>query len=206
MTPMKWAIGMTLLAGFLLLGVIAAAGDDASKKKDKAYQHLMEARRLAADYKIDRAADKARDALKDDPTLAEAHVYLGLQRFRANDLKGAQAEFSTSLEMDPYQPAAHCQLAYVLYQQGQLEDATDHWTLAFKLDSTSPQIIAGVSLSQFKHGQQDDALKTFEKALMYDRRFANPQFLSGDSGPKWSGPLLQDFQELLAKVPKSAYP
>lgn len=186
----------------LLACVALAAGNDASKKKEKARARLQEARRLAADYKIDKAAGKARDALADDPSLAEAHVYLGLERFRVNDLKGAQAEFSRAIEQDPYQAAAHCQLAYVLYEQGQFEDAMDHWSLSSRLDSTSPQTFAGLALSQFKHGQEQDALKTFEKVLMYDRRFADAKFLASDNGPKWSGPLLQDFQQLLAKVPK----
>lgn len=196
-----------LLPGLVLLACVgAASGDDASKKKEKAHSHLMEARRLAADYNMDKAADKAREALKDDPTLAEAHVYLGLERFRADDLKGAEAEFSRSLELDPYQAAAHCQLAYVRYQQGQLEEATDHWTLSSRLDSTSPQTFAGMALVQFKHGQEENALKTFEKVLMYDRRFADAKFLASDNGPKWSGALLHDFQQLLAKISKRSYP
>jgi len=167
---------------------------------------LIEARRLASEYKIDKAADKAREVLKDDPTIAEAHVYLGVDRFRANDLKGAEAELNRALELDSYQAAAHCELGYVLYQQGQLEPATDHWTLAARLDPTSPRALAGVSLSQFKHGQKEDALKTFDKVLMYDRRFADAKFLESDKGPKWSGQLLQDFELLLATVPKPNYP
>jgi tetratricopeptide (TPR) repeat protein len=190
----------------ILFSVVVASGDDASKRKERAHSHLIEARRLAAAYKIDKAADKARETLKDDPNLAEAHVYLGLERFRADDIKGAEAEFSRALELDPYQAAAHCQLAYVFYQQGQLEDATDHWNLSARLDATSPQTFAGLALSQFKHGQEQEAVRTFDKVLLYDRRFADPKFLASDSGPKWSGTLLQDFQQLLAKVNKPSYP
>jgi tetratricopeptide (TPR) repeat protein len=186
----------------LLFSAVAAHGDDASKRKERARSHLAEAGRLAAGYRIDKAADKAREVLKDDPNSAEAHVYLGLERFRAGDLKGAESEFSRALELDPYQAAAHCQLAYVLYQQGQLEAATDHWTLSARLDTTSPQTLAGLALAQFKQGQEQEAMKTFDKALLYDRRFADIKFLGGDSGPKWSGSLLQDFQQLLAKVNK----
>jgi Tfp pilus assembly protein PilF len=190
---MKFAI----TTGLLLLACMPAfASDDAAKKKNHAHEHLIEARRLAADYKISKAADKAREALKDDDTLAEAHVYLGMERFRAGDLKGAESEFSRALEMDQFQAAAHCQLAFVLYQQGQLDAATDHWTLSARLDNTSPQALAGVALSQFKSGQQDDALKTFEKVLMYDHRFADPAFIAGDNGPKWPDPLLSDFRLL----------
>lgn len=201
----KSFVGILIPCLFLLTWRVSA-GDDASKKKERAHTHLIEARRLAAGYKIDKAADKAREALKDDPKLAEAHVYLGLERFRANDLKTAEVEFHKALELDPYQAEGHCELAYVLYQQGQLEPATDHWTMATRLDPTSPRAFAGLALSQFKHGQEEEALKSFDKALMYDRRFADSRFLESDKGPKWSGRLLQDFGQLLAKVPKPNYP
>lgn len=195
----KLAVPVIIL---LVASALDSHGDEASKRKERARSHMAEARRLAAAYKIDKAADKAREALKDDPNSAEAHVYLGLERSRAGDLKAAESEYSRALELDPYQAAAHCQLAYVYYQQGQLEPATDHWTLSVRLDGTSPQALAGLALAQFKQGQEQEALKTFDKALLYDRRFADPKFLASDSGPKWSGPLLQDMQQLLAKVNK----
>ena len=206
MSLRQWFQGIALLGLFLVSCVAGAAGDEASKRRERAQSHLIEARRLAADYRIDKAADKARDALKDNPNLAEAHVYLGLQHLRASDLKNAQAEFAQALEMDPYLASAHCGLGYVLYQEGQLESATDHWMLSARLDSTSPHALAGVALSQFKHGQEEEATRTYRKVLTYDRRFTDAKFLASDNGPKWSGQLLQDFEALLAKVPKSNYP
>jgi len=194
------------LAAPVLVSSLVAGADDASKKNERAQSHLVEARRLAADYRLDKAADKAREALKDNPKLAEAHVYLGLEHLRTNDLSGAQAEFEQALELDAYQASAHCGLGYVLYQQGQLESATDHWMLSMRLDSTSPQDLAGVALSQFKHGEEEEAVRTYQKALTYDRRFADSKFLESDKGPKWSGQLLRDFVVLLAKVPKPGYP
>jgi Flp pilus assembly protein TadD len=196
---------VAIVPSLLLACVAVDARDDSWKKKQKAHTLLIEARRLAADYKMDKAADRARDALKEDPTLAEAHVYIGIQRFRANDLKEAESELKHALELDQYQAAAHCHLAYVLYKMGQLEPATDHWTLSARLDPTSPQAFAGLALSQFKHGQEQQAARTLEKALMYDKRFQDPAFLESEKGPKWSGNLLQDFKEMLARTPKSSY-
>ena len=197
---------ISALAAAFLMSSLAADADDASKRKARAQSHLIEARRLAADYKIDKAADKARDALKDNPGLAEAHVYLGLEHLRANDLDSAQAEFGQAIELDAYEASAHCGLGYVLYQRGQVENATDHWMLSIRLDPTLPQGLAGVALSQFKHGQEEDAVRTYQKVLNYDRRFADSKFLESDKGPKWSGQLLEDFIALLAKVPKPGYP
>ena len=198
-------LGAVVVGLFLLASAGTSSGDDAWKKRQRAHTLLIEARRLAADYKIEKAADRARDALKDDPTLAEAHVYIGMQRFRTNDLKEAESELKHALELDQYQAAAHCHLAYVLYQMGQLEPATDHWTLSARLDPTSPQAFAGLALSQFKHGMEQDAAKTLEKALMYDKRFQDPASLESEKGPKWSGSLLQDFKQMLARTPKASY-
>jgi tetratricopeptide (TPR) repeat protein len=194
--------GLVLFVVCTVSTIISVAGDDTFKKKERAQTHLMEARRLAADYKIEKAADKARDALKDDSNLAEAHVYLGMERLRAQDLKEAQNEFARALDLDPYSALAHCHLGYVLYQQGELDGATDHWTLSTRLDPTSPPALAGLALSQFKHGQQDDAVHTFDRVLTYDRRFADLKFLESEKGPKWSGQLLQDFQSMLGVVTK----
>jgi len=188
----------------LVICVTNALGEDVSKKKERAHSLLIQARRLAAEYKIEKAAAKARDALTDDPTLAEAHVFLGLERFRANDLKTAETEFTRALELDGYLAEAHCQFAYLLYQKGDLESATDHWTLAIRLDPTSPLTLAGLALAQFKHGREEDALKTFERALMYDHRLRDSKFLESDNGPKWSGRLLQDFKLLVSKINGSA--
>jgi len=197
--------GALLPAVCLLMTVGARAGDDDYKRRQRAHAHLIEARRLAAEYKIDKAADRARDALKDDPTLAEAHVYIGMQQFRNNNLKDAESELNHALELDRYQAAAHCELGYVLYQMGQIESAMDHWTLSTRLDPTSPHAFAGLALGQFKHGQEQEAAKTLEKALMYDKRFQDPTFLESDRGPRWSGQLLQDFKQMLAKTPKASY-
>jgi tetratricopeptide (TPR) repeat protein len=201
----RWFLAAALPSLFLVACTAAWAGDDAYKRKERAHAHLLEARRLASEYKIDKAADRARDALKDDPTLAEAHVYIGMQRFRANDLKEAESELKHALELDQYQAAAHCELGYVLYQMGQVETAMDHWTLSARLDPTSPHAFAGLALAHFKHGQEKEAAKTLEKALLYDKRFQDPAFLESERGPKWSGQLLQDFKEMLSKAPKASY-
>jgi tetratricopeptide (TPR) repeat protein len=198
-TSRRVLTGMASLA-LVLTCVTNALAEDASKKKERAHSHLIQARRFAAEYKIEKAAAKARDALTDDPNLAEAHVYLGLERFRANDLKTAEAEFTRALELDGYLAEAHCELGYLLYQKGEIESATDHWTLASRLDPTSPLALAGLALAQFKHGQEKDALKSFEKALIYDHRLRDPRFVESENGPKWSGRLLEDFKLLVSKA------
>jgi len=201
----KVFLNCTLIMLPYLVCTTASAGEDTAKRKARAQSHLIEARRLASDYKIGKAAASAREALKDNPNLAEAYVYLGLEYFRSGNLKAAKDEFSRALDLDSYEAEAHCQMGFVLYQQGEFESAVDHWNLSARIDPTSPQTIAGVALGQFKNGQEDAAIKTFEKILLYDHRFANPAFVSSDNGPKWSGALLQDFHALQEKAISQAH-
>jgi Tfp pilus assembly protein PilF len=197
--------GVALLLGTFLCATFGGSQDD-WKKKDRARDKLIRARRLAAEYKMDRAASEAREALKNDPSLAEAYVYLGLDKMRDGNAEQAQAEFRKALEIDAYNAAAHCYLGYIFYERGDHEDALDEWTLATKLDPTSPHAHAGYALAQFRRGEKDLAARAFEKALTYDRRFADLKFLGSDKGPKWSLTLLKDAEQLLPLVTKPNYP
>lgn len=196
----------TLLASTLLAALPAQAQRDDWKKKHKAQERLIRARRAAADYKMDKAANEAKEALKNDPSLAEAHVYIGLQKLRKNDLQKAEAAFRKALDLDSYLAAAHCHLGYALYQQGNFDQAQDHWVLAAKLDPDLPHAYIGMALVLFKEGKKEDAARTYEKAFLYDRRFADSKFLSSDKGPKWRGELLKDIEQILPLVQKPKYP
>lgn len=198
--------GTILLIGTLLVGLLAYAQKDDWKKKNKAQEQLIRARRAAADYKMDKAAEEAREALKNDPSLAEAHVYIGLHRLRENSLKEAETAFRRALDLDTYLAAAHCYLGYALYQLGDHEQAQDHWTVAVKLDPNQPHSHIGMALALFKQGKKEDAARTYEKAFLYDRRFADAKFVASDKGPKWRGELLKDIEQILSLVQKPKYP
>jgi hypothetical protein len=80
-----------------------------------------------------------------------------------------------------------------------------HWRLEIvataivRLDPTSPHALAGVALSQFKHGQEEEAVSTYEKALIYDRRFADSKFLESDKAR--SGPV-NSYKTLSCRWPR----
>ena len=150
---------------------------DDYKKREKAHTYLIRARAAAAKYDINKASSEAKKALKNNPNIAEAHVYVGLLHLRKNKLEKAEAEFRRALEIDSYQAGAHCYLGYIHYLRGDFERALDELNLAVKLDSTSPHAYAGLALSLFKTGREEDAARTYEKALIYDRRFTDIKFL-----------------------------
>ncbi len=180
------------------------AGDE-YEKREKAHTHLIRARTAAAKYDIKRASNEAKKALKNNPNIAEAHVYVGLRHFRKDKLGKAEAEFRRALEIDPYQAGAHCYLGYIHYLRGDVERALDELNLAVKLDSTSPHAYAGLALSLFKTGREEDAARTYEKALIYDRRFTDIKFLK-KKGPRWNSEMIRDVQRLLPQVQKPGFP
>jgi Tfp pilus assembly protein PilF len=189
---------------FVLLVPLGPSANCAANEKARALAHLNRARSFAAEYKADKAANEAQRALEDDPSLAEAYVYLGLPSLRKNKLKEAEGYFRKAIAMDPYQALAHCYLGYVLFGQGDIEAATDEWTDATKLDPTLPQAFAGLAIAQFKQGERRLAAKTYEKVLSYDRRYDDEKFLASDKGPHWSGTLLETARQLLPLVHKTS--
>ncbi len=196
-----------MVALALSIGVPAGLpAEDNWKKREKAHTHLIRARAAAARYDINKASSEAKKALKNDPNMAEAYVYVGLRYLREDKLAKAEAEFRRALEVDSYESGAHCYLGYVYYLRGEVERALDELNLAVKLDTTSPQAYAGLALTLFKAGQQEDAVRTYEKALIYDRRFADVKFLKKKKGPRWNSELLRDVQRFLPRVQKPSYP
>jgi tetratricopeptide (TPR) repeat protein len=203
-TRALWIVPFFAAPLFFLSGT--SAQQDDWKKKNKAQEQLIRARRAAADYKMDKAADEARQALKNDPSLAEAHVYVGLHRLREDDVPEAEAAFRRALDLDSYCAPAHCYLGYVFYRQGNFDQAQDHWSLAIKLDSKLPHSYIGMALSLHRQGERESAARTYEKAFLYDRRFADPKFLASDKGPRWRGDMLREIEEILTLVQKPKYP
>jgi tetratricopeptide (TPR) repeat protein len=182
-----------LLAVVLTMLAARAVADDAQS-------HLAKAKDFAADYKMQKALDEAHKALALDPSLAEAHVIVGLVPLRARDWKTAQDEFQKAMEIDPYLASAHCYLGWVMLETGDTDSAIDQFNLALKLDTTSPQIYAGIAIAQYRQGKKDDAIRTFSKAARYDKRFTDPKFLANENGPKWAGKTLDDAEAIIPHV------
>jgi DNA-binding winged helix-turn-helix (wHTH) protein/tetratricopeptide (TPR) repeat protein len=82
----------------------------------------------------ERAEQSAREALRLDPTLADAHIALGYVRlFRDWDWGGALQSVERALELNPGAPA-HQWLGTVLAMQGDMAGAQRHVDEAFELE------------------------------------------------------------------------
>jgi TolB-like protein/Flp pilus assembly protein TadD len=115
-----------------------------------------------------RARAAAEQALKLDPSLAEAHATLGLVR-RGHDLDwaGAEQSFRTAIELQPNYATAYQWLGQVLSLQGRTEEAAAALATAMDLDPLSSTIVGAAADAAFYAGRLDEALRlaTFVREL-----------------------------------------
>ena len=78
---------------------------------------------LVEQGKMDEAAAEFREAIRIDPNLAEAHVYLGTILGHQTKLDEAIAEFREAIRIEPNLAEAHAYLGKVLGHQGKLNEA-----------------------------------------------------------------------------------
>lgn len=113
-----------------------------------AYTGLADAYALHVDYRsvpssvgLERAVHFAREALRLDEGLAEAHTSLGWALFIYFwEWENAGREFHRALELDPRYPTAHQWYAFYLMAHGRIEEALIEGHTAQELDPASVSI------------------------------------------------------------------
>ncbi|MBX3249742.1 MAG: tetratricopeptide repeat protein [Myxococcales bacterium] len=100
-----------------------------------AYDRYLDGCRLDEDPTTWDAAEEAyRDALRLDPSLANAFTNLGNLRFRRADPEGAEAHYLRALQVDPEQPEALYNLGFLRVERGLLEAAVPYFLQALASD------------------------------------------------------------------------
>ncbi|HEV8237959.1 MAG TPA: winged helix-turn-helix domain-containing protein [Thermoanaerobaculia bacterium] len=124
-----------------------------------------------------RAIAKAREALRLDPDLAEAHTTLAYARF-LYDWSWADAEegFRRAQRLDPGYPTAPQWYAYLLSATGRHDEAIANARLAQRLDPLSMVINADLGFVLYFARQDDEAIAQFERTLELDPRFPYTHF------------------------------
>lgn len=113
-----------------------------------AYTGLADAYALHVDYRsvrssdgLERAAHYAREALRLDDALAEAHTSLAWSQFIYYwDWEAAARGFQRALDLDPQYPTAHQWYAFMLVAMGRHEEALVEGHTALELDPGSVSI------------------------------------------------------------------
>ena len=102
---------------------------------------------------------------------------------------------------------AHIYLGNLFFDQGDSDRALDEWNVGARFEDTNPEALWSLALGLFLIGKTTEATQQYKKALVYDRRYYQPQFL-GDhkKGAAWSRKKVEAVAPLLQKVEKPGFP
>jgi TolB-like protein/DNA-binding SARP family transcriptional activator len=116
-----------------------------------------------------RARQFADTALALDPTLAEAHMVLGMVRhFSDWDWAGAEAAFREAIRLNPGFAEAHHELSMLLMRRQRFDEALREAQRALYLAPMSARFELGAAEVYLSSGRYDEALEAADKALAVD--------------------------------------
>jgi eukaryotic-like serine/threonine-protein kinase len=137
-----------------------------------AYAGLADAYLLLGSYWVEaitEAKTAAEQALKLDPSLAEAHVSLGQIKLWLDwDWSAARREFEQGISLNSSSALAHNQYAQYLATVGRVSDAIAEVRRALDLDALSPIVNSDLGWYLLFAGQHTEAIAQFRKTLNLD--------------------------------------
>jgi TolB-like protein/DNA-binding winged helix-turn-helix (wHTH) protein/Tfp pilus assembly protein PilF len=131
-----------------------------------AYHWLTMSGQAAARDAYPRAAAAAREALRLDPNLADAHAAVGLvQLWSEWDPVAAVASFTRAVGLNPSDAAAHHDLAWAYVALGRFDEAVSHITRARELDPLSPRASNDIGWLYLHIRQPSEAARACRQTL-----------------------------------------
>jgi DNA-binding winged helix-turn-helix (wHTH) protein/TolB-like protein/Tfp pilus assembly protein PilF len=119
-----------------------------------------------------RAKAAAQRAVELDPSLAAAHVSLGLIASKYEwDWEAAEREFQAALAIDPNLATAHLWYGTYRAQMGDFNRAIPELQRAQELDALSGETNAYLGLVLYWARQYDDSINQFRQAITFDPTF-----------------------------------
>ncbi|MGB7923988.1 MAG: protein kinase [Pyrinomonadaceae bacterium] len=113
-----------------------------------------------------KARAAAKEALKLDYSLSEAHTSLGIVLFTYDwDWREAEARFKQAIELKPDYPAAHFWYSNLLTAMGRFDEALRESEVAREIDPFSPAAIVNVGSTLYNARQFDRATAYFKELL-----------------------------------------
>ena len=116
-----------------------------------------------------RAREAAEKALQLDPSLAEAHVWLGSVRWWYDwDYAAARRELQTALTMQPELATAHEMNGWYLVATGQIDEGLAESRRAVELDPLSPEINTVLSFNLYFARRYEEAIRQLRTTVTID--------------------------------------
>jgi tetratricopeptide (TPR) repeat protein len=119
-----------------------------------------------------KAETAAREALRLDESLAEAHLALGYSLLvYERNYDRARQEFERAIQLRPAYAAAHDYYAYYLTAMGDTAKAIEERETARKLEPVSPLFMTALGEGYYQNRQYEEAIARFQKALELDASY-----------------------------------
>jgi tetratricopeptide (TPR) repeat protein len=149
----------------------------AAAPKDRRHlQHLAELVNLSADYAeggdLDRAIAQLNEALRLDPSFAEAYTQRGVFYTMKNDYDRAMSDFTAAVRMDPSLADAYMNRGNIYNSQGDTDLARADYDTAIRLRPDYAPLYYSRDTLYEKQKDFDRARADFEYALMLDSGFS----------------------------------
>ena len=120
------------------------------------------------------------NALRIDPTLAEAHAALGYIKFRIDwDWPGTETAFKKAIALKPGYATAHEWYALFLALQERLDEALSEINTAYQLDPLSPSINTGMARIYHFRKEYAKSLLQINKTIEMEPGYAEAYFTRG---------------------------
>jgi serine/threonine-protein kinase len=129
------------------------------------------------DISVARAA--ATRALTLDPDLPDAHVAIGLARFREWDWKASEDAFQHALTLNPNSATAHQFYAQLLRVEMRLTEALREARVAEQLEPLSLPVKTAVGWVLFNQHRYSEAIATWNDVLELDPRYGLAAYNAG---------------------------
>ncbi len=173
-----------------------------AQNTSKALKHVAKAEKHLAQGKLNKMLKAAKKARKNDPSLGESYALLGIYHYRNTDFENARSYFETSIEKDSNISVPRAYLGNLLFEEGEFDRALDEWSLSARLDPRNPEALASLALGFFQLGKKKEAVQLYRKALRWDKRYYDQEFLANfREGAGWGPKKLKAALALLEGVP-----
>lgn len=134
---------------------------------------------LLQDGALDEALDWTRNAVRLDPSLADAWVNFGVTKRRSGDLAGAEAAYRKAVEADAGHMPAYHNLSYVLRLRGETDAAKEIVRLLDRRKNRNPFIYLDLGDSSLNAGRLEEARRFYRRALRLGAGLAEPRAARG---------------------------
>jgi tetratricopeptide (TPR) repeat protein len=136
---------------------------DVTTDNDRAYNGL--GAELGNRGKIDEAIGKFREAIRINPSFADAHVNLAVALSLQGKVAEAIPHYAEALRLQPGHREARNHYAEALEGVGRLDEAVQQYRLSLQMDPSQPEALAGLGLVLAQQGKLAEALEAERAAV-----------------------------------------